>query len=168
MWCNTLKSQHNYANILFVCIGNICRSPFAQGLFTKLVRQEGHKGFHAESAGLLALPENSATFLAQKVAAEHNVDLAGHKAKRLSQELVDRSELILVMEKSHKDELLADFPEAADKTFLIRRFARFGSRSRGVADPYGLQYDAYRFCYLDIEDAVSGLMEFLIKKTKDL
>jgi protein-tyrosine-phosphatase len=153
------------SNILFVCIGNICRSPFAQGLFTKLVRQEGHKGFHAESAGLLALPGNSAPLLAKKVAAEFGVDLAGHKAKCLSQEQVDWSELILVMEKSHKDELLADFPEATDKMFLIRHFARFGSRSRGVADPYGLRYDAYRFCYLDIEDAVSGLMDFLINQT---
>jgi len=160
-----MNMNKQISNILFVCIGNICRSPFAQVLFTKLVRQEGHKGFHAESAGLLALPGNSATFLAQKVAVEHGVDLAGHKAKRLSQKLVDWSELILVMEKSHKDELLADFPEAADKTFLMRRFARFGSRSRGIADPYGLQYDAYRFCYLDIEDAVSGIMDFLIKKT---
>jgi len=156
------------SNILFVCIGNICRSPFAQGLFTKLVRQEGHKGFHADSAGLLALPGNSATFLAQKIAVEHDVDLAGHKAKRLSQKLVVWSELILVMEKSHKDELLVDFPEATDKTFLIRRFARYGSRNRGIADPYGLQYDAYRFCYLDIEDAVLGLVDYLIKKSRDL
>jgi protein-tyrosine-phosphatase len=156
------------SNILFVCIGNICRSPFAQGLFTKQMRIEGDKGFHAESAGLLALPGNSATFLAQKVAGQHSVDLAGHKAKCLSQELVDWAELILVMEKSHKDELLVDFPEAKGKTFLIRHFARYGSRSRGIADPYGLQYDAYRFCYLDIEDAVSGLVDQLIKRPKDL
>lgn len=163
-----MNMNKQISNILFVCIGNICRSPFAQGLFTKMVHQEGHKGFHADSAGLIALPGNSVTFLAQKVAAEHGVDLAGHKAKRLSKELVDWSELILVMEKSHKDELLADFPEATDKTFLIRRFSRFGSRNRGIADPYGLQYDAYHFCYLDIEDAVSGLMDFLIQKPKDL
>ena len=163
-----MNMNKQISNILFVCIGNICRSPFARGLFTKLVRQEGHKGFHAESAGLLALPGNSATFLAQKVAAEYGVDLGGHQAKRLSQELVDRSELILVMEKSHKDELLADFSEATDKTFLIRRFARFGSRKRGIADPYGLQYDAYRFCYLDIEDAVLGLVDYLIKKTRNI
>jgi len=152
------------SNILFVCIGNICRSPFAQGLFTKLICQEEHKGFHAESAGLLALPGNSATSLAQQVAVEHDVDLTGHKAKGLSQELVDWAELILVMEKAHKDELLADFPKATDKTFLIRRFARFGSQNRGIADPYGLQYDAYRFCYLDIEDAVLGLVDYLITK----
>ena len=160
-----MNMNKQISNVLFVCIGNICRSPFAQGLFTKLICQEGYKGFHAESAGLLALPGNSATFLAQKVAVEHGVDLTGHKAKRLSQELVDWAEMILVMEKAHKDELLADFPEATDKTFLMRRFARFGSRNRGIADPYGLQYDAYRFCYLDIEDAVSGLVDFLINKT---
>ena len=163
-----MKMNNQISNILFVCIGNICRSPFAQGLFTKLVRQQGHQGFYAESAGLLALPGNSVTFLAHKVAAEHGIDLAEHRAKRLSRELVEWAELILVMEKSHEDELLAGFPEATGKTFLIRRFARFGSRNRGVADPYGLQYDAYRFCYLDIEDAVSGLVEFLIKKTRDL
>lgn len=151
------------SNILFVCIGNICRSPFAQELFTKLMGQKQCEGFHAESAGLLALPGNSATFLAQKVASEYGVDLTGHQAKRLSQKLVDWSDLILVMETSHKDDLLAEFPESTDKTFLIRRFARFGSRTRGIADPYGLQYDAYRFCYLDIEDAVSGLVEYLIR-----
>jgi protein-tyrosine-phosphatase len=150
------------SNILFVCIGNICRSPFAQWLFINKMRQEGHKGFYADSAGLLALPGNSVTFLAQKVAAEHGVDLAEHQAKRLSQKLVDWAELILVMEKTHKDELLAEFPEAMDKTFLLRRFARYGSRNRGIADPYGLQYDAYRFCYIDIEDAVSGLVDYLI------
>jgi protein-tyrosine-phosphatase len=160
-----MNMNKQISNVLFVCIGNICRSPFAQGLFTKLICQKGYKGFHAESAGLLALPGNPATFLAQKVAVEHGVDLTGHKAKRLSQKLVDWAELILVMEKAHKDELLADFPEATDKTFLMRRSARFGSRNRDIADPYGLQYDAYRFCYLDIEDAVSGLMDILINKT---
>ena len=148
-------------NILFVCTGNICRSPFAQGLFTKSVAQKGSKGLTAESAGLLALPGNSATYMAQRVAAEYGVDLSDHKAKFVSKDLVAWSDLILVMEKSHEDTLLANFPEATDKARLIRHFARFGSKSRGIADPYGLEYDAYRFCFLDIEDAISGLIEFL-------
>jgi protein-tyrosine-phosphatase len=156
-----MRMSHQPSNILFVCIGNICRSSFAQGLFTMLVDQKGHKGIYADSAGLLALPGNSATFLAQKVAAQYGVDLTGHKAKPVSEKLVNGSDLILVMEKSHKDSLLTDFPGVADKTFLIRHFARFGSRNRGIEDPYGLQYEAYRFCFLDIEDAVLGLLEFL-------
>jgi len=149
------------SNILFLCIGNICRSPFAHGLFDKLIADGGLTGFKTRSAGLLALPGNAATSLAQKVAEEYSVDLVMHRAEAVSRELVDWSDLILVMEKSQEDMLLADFPEANDKVRLMRHFARFGSRERGIADPYGLNYEAYRFCYLDIEDAVTGLVEFL-------
>ena len=153
------------ANILFVCTGNICRSPFAQGLFMNIAASSGLKGCKADSAGLLALPGNSATYMAQRVAAEYGVDLADHEAKSVSKDLVAWSDLILPMEKSHKDGILAAFPEAAGKALLTRYFARFGSRKRGIADPYGLDYDAYRFCFLDIEDAVSGLVDFLSKRS---
>jgi protein-tyrosine-phosphatase len=149
------------ANILFVCTGNICRSPFAHAFFTKLLNQKRLQGITVESAGLLALPGNSATYMAQRVAEEFGVDLSGHKAKSVSKKLVAWSSLILVMEKSHEDTILTDFPEAEGKTRLIRHFARFGSKRRGIADPYGFKYDAYRFCFLDIEDAVSGLIDFL-------
>ena len=149
------------ANILFVCTGNICRSPFAHAFFTKLVNQKRLQGITVESSGLLALPGNSATYMAQRVAREFGVDLTEHKAKSMSKALVAGSSLILVMEKSHEDSLVTDFPEAEGKTRLIRHFARFGSRKRGIADPYGLKYEAYRFCFLDIEDAVLGLIDFL-------
>jgi len=144
-------------HILFVCTGNICRSPFAEGLLKKLVQKKGLDNVVSDSAGLLALPGNSATGLAQKVAAEYDVDLSGHIAKSVKEDIVDRSDLILVMENSHIKNLLNDFPEAEGKIFLIRRFGRFGSKNRGVSDPYGLNYEAYRFCFLDIQDCISGL-----------
>jgi protein-tyrosine phosphatase len=152
------------ANILFVCTGNICRSPFAHALFAKLVTQKRLRGIAVESAGLLALPGNSATYMAQRVAEEFGIDLSGHRAKTISKALVAWSSLILVMEKSHEDTLVTDFPEAEGKTRLIRQFARFGSKRRGIVDPYGLKYDAYRFCFLDIEDAVLGLLDFLCER----
>ncbi len=148
-------------HILFVCTGNICRSPFAEGLLKKLIQKKGLDDIVIDSAGLLALPGNSASSLAQKVAAEYDVDLSGHIAKSIKEDIVDRSDLILVMEHSHAKELLDAFQEAEGKVFLIRRFARFGSKDRGVADPYGLNYEAYRFCFLDIQDSVSGLAEYL-------
>ena len=148
-------------HILFVCTGNICRSPFAEGLLKKLVQKNRLDDIVADSAGLLAFPGNSATGLAQKVAEEYDVDLSGHIAKSVKEDIVDRSDLILVMEYSQAKELLDAFPEAEDKVFLIRRFASFGSKDRGVADPYGLNYEAYRFCFLDIQDGVSGLAEYL-------
>jgi protein-tyrosine phosphatase len=125
------------------------------------VAQNELKGLTADSAGLLALSGSSVTHLAQRVAAEFGVELAEHGAKSVSKDLVAWSDLILVMEKSHEDALLTAFPEAAGKVLLIRYFARFGSRRRGIADPYGLDYESYRFCFLDIQDAVSGLIQYL-------
>ncbi len=147
-------------HILFVCMGNICRSPFAEGLLKKLVQKKGVYDIVADSAGLLALPGHGASSMAQKVAAEYDVDLSGHIAKSVKEDIVDRSDLILVMEKAHAENLLDAFPEAESKVFLIRHFASFGSRNRGIADPYGLNYEAYRFCFLDIQDCVSRLAEY--------
>jgi len=86
-------------HILFVCTGNICRSPFAEGLLKKLVQKKRLDDIVADSAGLLALTGNSATGLAQKVAAEYDVDLSSHIAKSVKEDILDRSDLILVMEK---------------------------------------------------------------------
>ena len=91
--------SYRIKNILFVCMGNICRSPFAEGLLKKLVQKKGVDDIVADSAGLLALPGNSASGMAQKVAAEYDVDLSGHIAKSVREAIVDRSDLILVMEK---------------------------------------------------------------------
>ena len=142
--------------------GNICRSPFAFELFSKISNEKGLTDVNADSAGLLALPGNSATHMAQRVASEYEVDLTAHKAKTLSKELLSWSDIILVMEKSQLDTLVTDFPEAKGKTFLMRHFAGTGGKDRGIADPYGFQYEAYRFCYVDIEDAVSGLIKHIV------
>ena len=127
-----------FENFLFVCLGNICRSPFAEGLFRELAVQKKPTGLRARSAGLIALPGNSATYMAQRVAVEYAVDLADHQAQPVSQDLMDWADLILVMEKSHQDSLLNLYTETTDKIQLIRHYARYGSRKRGIADPYGL------------------------------
>ena len=149
------------ANILFVCTGNTCRSPFAQAIFTKLARKRGLNCLSADSAGLTALPGDPATLLAQQVAAEHGADLAAHTAKPVSKELISGSDLIFVMEKSQEGAIIKNFPDSKGRVRLLRHYGRFGSTQRGIADPYGLQYEAYRFCFLDIEDAVTGLVDFL-------
>ena len=153
-------------HVSFVCTGNICRSPFAEGLCRKRLLEKGLANVKVDSAGLLALPGNSATQMAQRVALEHGVDLAHHQAKPVNEPFIVWSDRILVMEKTHERDLLNDFPVAQGKVLLLRFFARSGSRNRGVADPYGLNYEAYRFCFLDIEEAISGLVDFLASTTR--
>lgn len=152
--------------ILFVCTGNICRSPFAAALADTVSRERGCVALKADSAGLLVLPGNPATPMAQRVAREYGVDLSRHRAKSVSAALVGGCDMILVMEQSHKTALLAAYPGICDKVALLRGFGRHGSRQRGIADPYGQDYEAYRFCYLDIQDAVLGLVEHLGSRCK--
>jgi protein-tyrosine phosphatase len=150
-----------------VCTGNICRSPFAHWLFQKRIHENGWIDVQVDSAGVLALPGNHATSMARKVAwEEHAVDLSKHRAKVVTKALISWSDLVLVMEKTQERDLLHTFPHAEGKLLLLRYFARSGSRRRGIADPYGLNHEAYRFCFLDIEEAVSGLTAYLEGTTR--
>jgi len=126
-----------------------------------LIGREALEDIAVDSAGLAALPGNRVTPLAEKAAREYDIDLSAHRAKLVSPALLDWSDLILVMEKSHRDELVTPYPQAQGRCLLLRHFARYGSRTRGIADPYGRRYESYRFCFLDIADAVSGLAAYL-------
>jgi protein-tyrosine-phosphatase len=150
-------------NILFVCTGNTCRSPLAEGFLKKLLKEHSFGGVEVGSAGLAALPGSSASSHAEKVALESSVSLDEHKARLVNAELITRADLILVMEPGHRQQLLDRYPRASDKIYLLRHFARHGSRERGIPDPYGTNLDAYRFCFEDIKECVESLHAWLLQ-----
>jgi protein-tyrosine-phosphatase len=133
----------------------------AEGILRKLMTERQRNQIKVASAGLYALPGNRVSRLAQLVAQEHDVDLSQHRARLVSSKLIGWADLVLVMETAHRKSLIACYPEAKNKIFLIRHFADAGSNARSIADPYGLQYESYRFCWLDLEEAVKGLLHYL-------
>ncbi|MBW1981575.1 MAG: low molecular weight protein arginine phosphatase [Deltaproteobacteria bacterium] len=147
--------------ILFVCTGNICRSPMAEAIFRHLLQRNPSVNLEVASAGLIALPGNRASFSAIRVAGEHNIHLEDHQARLLSSQLASWADLILVMESGHKDTILHRYPETNSKILLLRSFARYGSRTRAIADPFGLSLEAYRFCFQDIKECVESLFAWL-------
>ena len=158
-----IVSPADIQNILYVCAGNICRSPMAEWQLKTLLRENPISGIQAGSAGLIALPGNSASFNAVRIARENSISLEEHKARLITAELIDSADLVLVMESHQGHELIADHPQAAEKILLLRHFARYGSRERGISDPYGRQLEAYRFCFEDIKECVESLYEWLLE-----
>ena len=100
-----------------------------------LLRENPITGMQVGSAGLIALPGNSASFNAVRVARENSISLEEHKARPITTELIDNADLVLVMESYQGHELITDHPQASEKILLLRHFARYGSRERGISDP---------------------------------
>lgn len=150
-------------NILFVCTGNTCRSPLAAGFLKKLLERNSLCEMEIGSAGLTALPGSQASFHSLRVALENSVYLEEHQARLVTPELIDKADLIVVMEPGHRQELLDRYPKTSGKILLLRQFARYGSQKRGIHDPYGLNLEAYRFCFQDIKECVESLHEWLLE-----
>ena len=106
---------HAPHRILFVCLGNICRSPMAEGVFRRVVAEEGlDDSFVIDSAGLGDWHIGQAPdHRAQKAARTRGIDISGQSARQVVDEDFDRFDLLLVMDGSNYDELKARAPHEA-------------------------------------------------------
>ncbi|MBN1558230.1 MAG: low molecular weight protein arginine phosphatase [Lentisphaerae bacterium] len=144
--------------ILFVCTGNICRSPLAEYLLR--ARLDPSSGWMAASAGLAAIEGLGASDEAVNVAAERGVDLHGHASRPVREKDIASAALVVVMTASHAQQLGELFPQAVDeKVFRLRAFAPGGDGD--IDDPMGLSLEAYRAARDAIEESLPGLMEFM-------
>ena len=116
-------------HILVVCVGNICRSPMAEALLRNALR--GQEGFSVESAGLGALVDEPASEHAVALMTERGIDISSHRARQLQPELVNKADLILVMESGHKKAI-----ETADVTVRGKVFRLGETSDRDIVDPY--------------------------------
>ncbi len=116
------------SKIVFVCSGNTCRSPMAEGIFNALSKQKG-AGHFALSCGLSALPRMPASPNAVAAAAEYGADISGHLSRPVTPALLLGAEAVYCMTTAHLERLKALFGEYAD----IIRLMPCGE----VPDPYG-------------------------------
>jgi len=131
--------------ILTLCIGNICRSPLAQGLLAQQL-----PGHTVCSAGLGALVGEPADPMSVQIATEHGFDISAHRAQQVSSFLCQKSDLILVMEHAHKDQLVQQFPLVRGKVFALGQYGQFD-----IADPYRQPREAFDAAYAAIAQGVA-------------
>jgi protein-tyrosine-phosphatase/predicted ATP-grasp superfamily ATP-dependent carboligase len=154
--------------VIFVCQGNICRSPFAEHAFRSLVAAVGSSAgtskIRCSSAGMLPREGRCSPSAALDAARSRGIDLSSHRSRHLSQESVAAADLIVVFDSKNLHWLRQRFPEAADKTVFLGSFLPSGERSE-IADPDGGTRAVFEASYECIASAVDGLAKTLTGET---
>ena len=146
--------------ILFLCTGNVCRSPMAEGLFRHAVKGRGE--FRIVSAGIGAVDGEPPTHHSVQAMREIGIDISHQRSRALTSELIRSADLILGMTHSHTDTVALLYPKAAEKTFLLREFDEtLEPYEKDISDPIGSPYHIYVECRDQIEQGIVTLLKFM-------
>lgn len=148
--------------VLFVCLGNICRSPTAEGVFRHIIQQASlEHNIVVDSAGTHAYhvgepPDNRA----QKAAIKRNIDLSNQRARRVSRKDFLEFDYVIAMDTDNKNDLLSMCPDGyEDKIHLFLDFS--DSDETDVPDPYYGQGRGFDIVLDLVEGAARGLLRHI-------
>jgi protein-tyrosine phosphatase len=99
---------------------------------------------------------------------EHGINISGHTAKPLIQEVIENSDLILVMEKIHQHLLEALWPSATGKIFLLKSYGRENGEMEEdeIEDPIGRDLEIYRTCYDELEWEIKRIFPLIVRSIR--
>ncbi len=148
--------------VLFVCMGNICRSPTAEGVFRHMVKQsDAEDEISIDSAGTHAYHVgNPPDQRAQEAALKRDIDLSKQRARRVSADDFSEFDYVIAMDESNMDDLLSICPVGyEDRVHLFLAFS--DSEQSEVPDPYYGQGRGFEIVLNLVEHASEGLLEHI-------
>lgn len=148
----------------FVCSGNLCRSPFAEGYMRKVASEEGWTD-HVEfvSAGTLDLDDVPVHETTMELASEIGVNLVLHRSQPANREFVEACDMVLGMDREHVTLLRGLFPEFEERVYLLGAFPEIeiDENDPSVPDPIGKKEAVFRECHAAIVGQLQPLIEEL-------
>ncbi|MBQ7596295.1 MAG: ribosomal protein S18-alanine N-acetyltransferase [Clostridia bacterium] len=141
-------------NVTFVCTGNTCRSPMAEGLFNMILKNRGIENIECRSCGIYAFPGDEPTPEAVSAANELGADISAHRSAPVNQYIIDSTDVFVCMTASHAAAIKSVSPNSDVRVL-----------GGGIPDPYGRGADVYRQCAQIIYENLLILADVLTSKT---
>lgn len=139
--------------ILFVCTGNTCRSPMAEGLFRKMLNDKNYTDIECSSAGLFAMTGDEVSLNSVKACERFGVDISSHRARRITAYILDETNKFVCMTKDHAASLSLYVP--SEKIVVL---------GDGIPDPYGGDTERYMICANSIRTALFNQFDDIISE----
>jgi len=160
---NKTQDLGSKRSILFICHGNIIRSPMAEALLKKHLLAANDATVTVASAGLHAKPGRMADSRSMEIAKEYGISLEDHKARLITKGMIDAVDAIFVMDFVNEAKMEAQYPGSRNRTYMLGGISRNGACGQvEIPDPYHGGVSEIRHCYTLIDSCTKCLAQLLL------